>query len=445
MFILAGTACLIFGSRRFLHDWLHVWFALPRITRWGLAALLLLGILSSLNALAVRYALLEMSVFVMLFVWAIAVAGCYRKFPQLATILILGTVLLCTFFYSIKFFTSYLIYLFVEGALLWPAGDMVLGFSHVRFFNQIQTWTIPLLILAIWLLPPKYIVLKWCLSGLASIWWMLVFAADARGTIIASSFAIFSIAVLYRKQAFSWVYLQIVTSVSGFFLYLLLFRIPSGEAGSGLIRYGGTGRLNMWSNAESLIRQDPVLGVGPMHYGYFENQFAFAHPHNAYLQFAAEWGMFSFLILFMIILYGYYALFRQNHDVCKKEQGGVAMVVRTGITASLLAAAVHASVSGIIVMPMSQMYMALIPGWALGIYFLDKKNTSMVLPKYSEWLLRLLLLCAIIFMVWGTSKDVLTLNKDQETYREEHNPQRFAPRFWHQGLIEWNEEKSVKQ
>ena len=49
-------------------------------------------------------------------------------------------------------------------------------------------------------------------------------------------------------------------------------------------------RLILWKQAVNLIKQHPFFGVGPQHFAYYPNEWG-AHPHNAVLLFATEWGL----------------------------------------------------------------------------------------------------------------------------------------------------------
>ncbi|MEX2639961.1 MAG: O-antigen ligase family protein [Balneolales bacterium] len=433
--VLAGTALLIITHSKCLSLWLTTWFTLPVIVRWALSAILILGILSSITTMDTRYALLEVGVFTLLFVFAMAVASFYRQFPQLGNNIIFFTFLLCAFLYLVKFSTSYLTYLLVDGAVLWPAGEMVLGFSHVRYFNHIQTLTIPILISAALLLPPQYIILKWFITALTAAWWMLVFGADARATVIASIFSICCVILLYRKTVLSWLKLQLLSCATGFSCYMLLFRVDGGQVSGDFIRYGDSGRLNMWQNAASLITQDPVLGAGPIHYAHVANNFHFTHPHNTYLQFAAEWGVPAFLILCAIGLYGCFAWLKQNHEIFKKKPEAKPKLIRIGLTASLIAGLAHAFVSGLMVAPMSQLIVALITGWIFGVYITEQKSISVDFQGSHRWVLRGFLAAVITFMVLNTYTEVVVLEEKLETYYAEHHIQFLGPRFWRQGKM----------
>jgi O-antigen ligase len=49
--------------------------------------------------------------------------------------------------------------------------------------------------------------------------------------------------------------------------------------------------------------QNPWLGVGPLHFSSVRNPIA-AHPHQAILQWLAEWGFIATILALTIIYYG---------------------------------------------------------------------------------------------------------------------------------------------
>ena len=79
-------------------------------------------------------------------------------------------------------------------------GREVLNFAHKRFFNHLQTWTLPVLVSAFLYFKSESIY--WKLLGLLLIgWWSLVFASGARGTIVAVIIATFIIAFFFRRKS----------------------------------------------------------------------------------------------------------------------------------------------------------------------------------------------------------------------------------------------------
>jgi len=58
-----------------------------------------------------------------------------------------------------------------------------------------------------------------------------------------------------------------------------------------------------------MILAKPLFGFGPMHYSDIANRIA-AHPHQAWLQWASEWGVPSALVITWLVWKGARAVFR---------------------------------------------------------------------------------------------------------------------------------------
>jgi O-antigen ligase len=68
-----------------------------------------------------------------------------------------------------------------------------------------------------------------------------------------------------------------------------------------------TGRLDMWASSEAVIRDNPLLGVGP---GNYEPQHPGTSQHNAYLQVASEVGIPGFLVFISLLLSGFVGIIK---------------------------------------------------------------------------------------------------------------------------------------
>jgi hypothetical protein len=124
---------------------------------------------------------------------------------------------------------------------------------------------------------------------------------------------------------------------------------------------GDSGRWELWSGATRLLLEHPLLGLGPQHYAYYAGANG-AHPHNAALQLASEWGTpaaLAFLFLAVLGLRKLWTSLRATQDDCDPPEQGI----RFALSASILAAAFHANLSGLLVMPLSQVGGCLVMAW----------------------------------------------------------------------------------
>ena len=90
------------------------------------------------------------------------------------------------------------------------------------------------------------------------------------------------------------------------------------------------------------------------------------HGHNFPLQLAAEWGIPVALAVGFIFLY---LILRISQSIRQKEFSGPEDTIIAGLLFSgVLAAALHACLSGVMVMPASQVTGLLICGMLMGLY-----------------------------------------------------------------------------
>ena len=121
----------------------------------------------------------------------------------------------------------------------------------------------------------------------------------------------------------------------------------------------------MWSVTVRDARDNPLLGIGPMNY-VCTSPVPIGHPHNFLLQLAAEWGIavaLAVCVIFLFLLWRISNSIRQD-EFDSEEDTVVAGLLLTGV----LAAALHACLSGVMVMPASQVTGLLVCGMLLGMY-----------------------------------------------------------------------------
>lgn len=131
----------------------------------------------------------------------------------------------------------------------------------------------------------------------------------------------------------------------------MLFTLPSGATPEVVDRLGEVGqsrRLQYWRKCLRAAWQHPVLGIGPMHYAWPPFDFMkAAHPHNAFLQWLAEWGVPSTAIMSGLAICGSGSWVRQEQNRTEQSSpsGNATRVrdaVRVGLVAAVLAGTAHA-------------------------------------------------------------------------------------------------------
>lgn len=94
-------------------------------------------------------------------------------------------------------------------------------------------------------------------------------------------------------------------SINNFFINAFLLFDENRGVGTGLV-----GRLERWEISLDLFLQNPILGMG---FNYFAVNNLLS-PHNAFLYALAEFGMFSFVIIFLLFL-GYRKIYLEVKNV----------------------------------------------------------------------------------------------------------------------------------
>ncbi len=437
----------------FIAEWRVAWLttvqALSVLARWGLGIVLTCGVLSSFMALRPRFAFLEVAHIALLLILMGLVAAGVQGRPKLASRFLISALMLGIGLYLLGFVVAYTDNLIRDSSRLWPSLSHI-GFSHIRFFNQYQTWTMPLIPLAILLTPRSWQIIKVGVGLVLAGWWMLLFASGGRGTAVALAGCLVATALIFRKQAWPWLKWQFVGVVAGLALYAVLFALlpaadtlaaslPGTEGGLLTRDYSSpNSRMRYWKDAWEMTKEHPLLGAGPMHYAM--TTMRAAHPHSAIMQWLAEWGIPATLFLVTLSCRGFWAWIRQSLFFMETKPRTKVLSIRIALTASLLAGGAHALVSGIIVMPMSQVLLVLVLGWAMGLYLREKKEKqSLPASSFSIRSFALILLClvAIGSLIAGIAPDVLALPELQALYLQETGSAWLLPRYWQQGFIDY--------
>lgn len=433
--LLVLIGAVIVAPRSTRTEWLATFYRIPLAGRWGLGIVFGLAGLSATLAPAPYYALLEFGHFALLFVAAGAVATAVRRVPKGTERILFGVIVLSALLYAVYFFVGYAVSIALPSLEI--GRETVSGFANTRFFNQYQTWTLPLLVGALFVLPAEWRVSRGTVFVLAALWWTLIFASNVRGTVVAIALAAGSVWVLIGRNAHRWLKMLVGTLALGGVFYYVLFTLGGGVAPQVVERMGEVGesrRLQHWSKCLRLAWGHPWLGVGPMHYAWPPFDFArAAHPHDAFLQWLAEWGIPSTAIMSTLTLWGGWRWLdrEQEHagDASGRENG-----IRVAVVVSLLAGAAHAMVSGVIVMPVSQVLLVLVCGWAWGRYLRDTEGSS-VSPSLGAQSLLVVLVVAFMAVVGSSFKELAERKERQEAFLEAVDRQAFSPRYWKQGYI----------
>lgn len=421
--VLTGWRKSIVTSLEQLPGWVVVAFS----SSFGL------GLLSAIASTYPRFALLEWATLLLLLGLALLLADQANKGKARFDIWSNRLVISLAVVIALKIMTGYLAAMTAMVRL-----DTIMlfegTFSNRRFFGQVASIIVPLL---------AYPLLRGGLSRsaqaalflLLALWWMLVIASGTRGTWMALIVVAAVLALFAWRASVDWLRIQVCALGLGVLLFWTLFvwlPIWIGLGASLENRLENlaalSGREVLWSLAVALIQENPWVGIGPMHFAAVRNDFG-AHPHNAVLQLAVEWGVPATLALLLPATVGLLRLLdRLRQNVAAPN------VLLVCLTASLLAASAQSMVDGVIVVPYTQTLLALMAGWALGVYFRGAVVTPAIpgsnLMRLSIFILSLFALAALFN---GVIPEALNRPAVTQMHVEAGVP--IPPRYWGVGWI----------
>lgn len=331
---------------------------------WPATGVLVVGAFSASLAshpfwAAIEYALLVASIGIGAFVFLLM-----REFGDRAELVLGGILRLLLAGMVLQFYVSF-VSAMAHAELFFTPWSLLYGFSNMRFEGQFLTIVVPLLGASL-CIPNnnsvRYprgldIFLMVSLAG-------MVFVAGTRGT-IAAWLAVSVIFWCLKKDARKIAKRMFLTLVLGFVLAWLVLHTVTWVTGqsadyrfAGAQVFGLSARELLWQHAWAKIVEFPWLGIGPMHFASLGDPVA-AHPHQALLQIASEWGLPIFFIIMATVMVWLTKVFGENWVGDGKARSDL----RWALLFAVLASMVQSMVDGVLVMPYPQLWLAITVGW----------------------------------------------------------------------------------
>lgn len=391
-----------------------------------LLSIFAIGFISSVTAEYPLWALKEWGKSIGLFFVAFVVADYIKENKNGRDILLL-TILAISFLLAFEFLNFYLAAIFSEAKNIDPY-LLLPGFDNPRFYAQGVVLFMPLTALIAIDNFFKNKIIKNTAIITTVFQWMILIALAGRGS-WAAAFIAHGAVFIFLPNYRAFIKKQILFFLFGLLLYFFLFyfipwalSIQNSKLPSGL-RSGLSAREKIWGIAWQMGLESPWLGKGPLHFSRKWNHIA-AHPHQALLQWIAEWG---FIATSLILIVGGLGL-SKGFLIIKKEiksKLNFDVAVWIAISSGILLA----QVDGVFVMPYSETWFAIIAGMGMGCWAKtnDKSNFFNYFYALIICLVFIIILCVIIY-------DVPYLYSSQTGFWNYHHIGS-PPRFWDQGWI----------
>ena len=432
-------------------EWQQLLQQIPTTAWVLLSVIFILGSLSLKQSALMRMGWNEFGLTFFIFFGIVAVAALRKDNHTLDMILIFAVTVMASIFF-IRFelfryldvFSLHMIsnHEFRAEWELWVVAkrsrELLSDFTHPRFFGQFQSWVIPLLTIPFLWSKKRFSKPIFSLLFIlpAACWITLLIFSGSRGPWLGLVAAIVVTGVLLKKKALPWIISIMIAILGGSLIYWLLFSIQIEGPGIATHTVERLTSLNsrseLWNAAWMMSRDYPLLGVGPQHFSY---HFQAGHPHMSLLKWAAEYGWISTLLLLSLIVWAFSSWIKctiqSKLDDCDLD-------FRVALTASIITAASHSLVSGVMIMPLSQLMLVVIIGWIVGIHFSNypvekipwfpvKSIGSLTLILWIGWNFAQSIGPEARYIISGPHSEITVFNPSEVS----------QPRFWHQGIIPW--------
>jgi len=409
---------------------------LSRLNRYLLGLFFLIGLVSSLRLDHPAYPLVDVSMmFVMMVLIAVMAASrdlSGASFDKWAALLLAAVGFAVVLQELMGFVVGWLI------GTEFSYDKALIHFAHPRFYNHLQTWSISLLGALPLLFPEK----RWVRIGsvlLIGLQWFLVIALAARGTAVSLLIAMSFIALWLPGQRKFWMKFQLAGLLVGIVIYagvvfLNGMLIPKTQPGQQSEFYAyslgrpmvhTSGRSIFWRLSLQDAINHPILGSGPTRFACDSKLILPAHAHSFPMGILGEWGMISFtLFLIIAITIGIGLL---KNVKWQSEYSLTDPPLKAMLTSSLIAGAIHACLSGVMIMPASQVAMIIIGGWSLSLSQTSREEIRF--PSLAKGMIFTAMLMAIVILVFAIAE--ITTPVERDINSDPHHPR--APRFWQDG------------
>ncbi|MGJ7916374.1 O-antigen ligase family protein [Massilia sp. LXY-6] len=409
-----------------------------------LLAFFILGLLSTASALSLRHAIYEWSSFVLLALLAGAIATELAKSGTTGLSGILQLAGIACALHSLRVLIMYAASL--ASGYQPDMHALAVGFSNARFLNHTQTALLPLIVL-LSLQAPAASAARRTWFVLAAFWWSLLFVSEARATILALGAGGVLALALRGSHARGFLRTMALAALAGAILYVLGFILlptlvglhPVGMPSNVVARTASdpsSGRTLLWTLALQWIAAHPWLGIGPHHFAHVGHKlYIGAHPHDWLLQIGVEWGIPALLCLLGALALGARALVRSGQRIADDDLRNQRILV--ALLTTCAAIFVDGLFSGVLVMPQSQLAIALVIGCAAGWVRSLGAAAETAPSRWTRPITGVLAAAALCGLVWSVAPSFMQHARGEPLTPAEQaiNDKVNWPRMWEAGYF----------
>jgi len=499
IFLLLIIALIVITPGKFQNNYLTLFESLPLVSRLALLLMFVLAILSIQQSIFLRYAWAEFGLTTLIFIAIFAVASARHNlqyFDEMVMILI-SVVIGIFVLRALERGLSGEVYYGLDIASKVVKSD----FTNPRFFGQFQSWTLPLLALPVIFFWQRsnFVYSTLTFLVLAS-WYTLLIFSETAGSWLGVISASAVLLLIFKRKSLSWIKVQILAMLLGIFMYWaivntdktmlsidpevfwsvtilsltvltffaarlqnrILWKVSKETLSAlsvlllvamfGLVYMSieviiditqlvynfflkdvvGEGRWIMWRSSLELSMQNPWLGIGPHHFSHYMKA---GHPHMSLLQLLVEYGWPFFLLLMSLIVWGFVSWCRGVLNRLDKHTKNRDIA----LTATLISAFSHSLVSGIIVMPLSQIMLVLIVGWMIDVHYSNNSKVFIKFYPVKSILLTLSIFIVSVVFIASIQPEVKLIAQGpyDGIIEFKYDSSALHPRFWHQGVLPW--------
>lgn len=164
----------------------------------------------------------------------------------------------------------------------------------------------------------------------------------ARAGLLAISIGLIISIFLMLKSKQDFFKIPLISCFTSIILFNIYHFILPSNISLSIARMSSSGRIELWQKALHLWLENPILGIGGNHFSLEKPFLISTHPHNLLLKFLTEWGISTFVILFIIFIF-FKKIYRYKNNIPTLLIAGIFVVI------------INSLLSGSFVYPVSQL------------------------------------------------------------------------------------------